>query len=651
MTGDESRADFPVLREGLPELRRDRPVHRAARPRHAGWLTIANQTLARGVAVGHDGSVWLATAGGVLRWWPGLMEFTRYGSEHGLPGNATRAIAVDAADRTWALSDRGRLSYRDGDAWRAYEPLVERAIGCIATDPTGRLWAVAADAAWEIDDPAGPPGALPTGPAGAWQIVAPRALAAGGPGDLWVASAAGVSLHDGAGWRAPQPPRDVLALARQGESLWLGAATGLRCIDLATGKGARHESWPQGPVAALAAGTDGVWAACEGQIGYATAAGWQPLPNLQLRAAVTGLASAGAGSVWIASHDGLWRGGPAGVRLCSTEAPPELIESLRPDRPNETFSNLVQALAFTQIDGRPALWIGAPRGLVYVDLLNNLWRGQPLAALRDVRALAAGSAAAPGAEMWAASWSGGPRRLLSRGALAPQVASPGIVLGLNTGPAGLWAAVGLDLKAAAEPGQPSDGVYRWAGGEWALALPAGRLKLRELGLKEAEATLVQAVAEDAGGRLWLGTPSGLFSWQPGDPAPAGPDASLGGRDVRCLLALSNGELCVGTTTGVFAGAAGGLAVLSRPEGAAAWPGGAVTGLAWDPADQVVWCGTDAGLIRGARGPAGWQIEAIYTAEEHGLAANHVTALALGVDGTGSQCLWIGTPAGLGCLRL
>jgi ligand-binding sensor domain-containing protein len=215
----------------------------------------------------------------------------------------------------------------------------------------------------------------------------------------------------------------------------------------------------------------------------------------------------------------------------------------------------------------------------------------------------------------------------------------GIVLGLAAGVGGPWAAIGLDFAPAA--GVAADGLYRWDGAQWVLALPGQALR----DILPAEGVIVQAVAEDAAGRLWLGTPSGLFHWQPGEPAPSGPDASLGGRDVRAVLALDHGELCIGATAGLFVGQAGALAEVEH------WPGARVTCLAWEPAGQAIWCGTDAGLLRLARQAAGWSIESTYTIKDSGLAADAVTALAPGLDKDGQRCLWIGTPSGLSCFRL
>ena len=644
---NDDRADLPVLRpDDLPELRRGLPLARPAAPVHARWQTIASQAEARAVAVSRDdGTAWLATAGGVLRWRPGLAEFTRYGSEHGLPGNACRGIAVDGQDRTWALGDQGRLCYRDGDAWRMYAPLAATPIACLAAGADGRLWAASPTSVWAMDDPTSPPAVAAPGPDPLWQVVAPRALAAGGPGDVWLCNAAGVFGYDGAGWHGPLPPRDALCLARQGDSLWLGAASGLRRLDLATRQETSHASWPKGPVTALAADEDGLWAACNGQVGHATTAGWQPLADLRLGSPVTGLAPAGAGRVWITTHDGLWRAGPDGRRLIRTEAPPELIETLRADRPVDTFNNLVQALASVLVDGRPALWIGAPRGLVFVDLQDDLWRAYSHAEqLQDVRALASG----PGDELWAASWAGGLRRLQGSRPAAAQPAPVGIVLALAAGAGGPWAAVGLDFAPAA--GVAADGLYRWDGAHWVMALPGQALR----DLLPEKSLIVQAVAEAADRRLWLGTPSGLFGWRPGEPAPSGPDASLGNRDVRAVLALDHDELCIGVAAGLFVGKPGALAEVEH------WPDARVTCLAWEPAGQAIWCGTDAGLLRLARQPEGWQIEAIDTAgtaglaatpETAGLAATPVTALAVGLDQASRRCLWIGTPSGISRLCL
>src|SRR5947209_2197951 len=69
-----------------------------AEPPHPKWISYASQQHVRDIDVdNHQGRIWLATWGGVLCWIPEADICVRYTSEHGLAGNATRAIVVDLA--------------------------------------------------------------------------------------------------------------------------------------------------------------------------------------------------------------------------------------------------------------------------------------------------------------------------------------------------------------------------------------------------------------------------------------------------------------------------------------------------------------------------------------------------------------------------
>src|SRR5207253_3247123 len=97
---DDDRSDLPTLREEVRDLpvlipgsgARYEPVKVAAFP---DWSNRASQRHISSLALSPmTGDLWLATAGGVLRWHADLKTFTRYTSEHGLPGNATTGITV-----------------------------------------------------------------------------------------------------------------------------------------------------------------------------------------------------------------------------------------------------------------------------------------------------------------------------------------------------------------------------------------------------------------------------------------------------------------------------------------------------------------------------------------------------------------------------
>ena len=93
------KTDLPALRvddRDLPIPVSDlKPLHEQATAEYPGWSNLAGQRhIAALTADPNRGDLWLATAGGLLRWRSGLDRFTRYTSEHGLPGNSMSAMAV-----------------------------------------------------------------------------------------------------------------------------------------------------------------------------------------------------------------------------------------------------------------------------------------------------------------------------------------------------------------------------------------------------------------------------------------------------------------------------------------------------------------------------------------------------------------------------
>ena len=111
MSTDDEKRDLPVLQVNDQELPvlvpGTRPRHERARvDAHPGWFNLANQRHIQGLAVNQTRKeVWLATGGGVLHWVPELNCFTRYGSEHGLPGNRTTAVAIDGNGLIWVAHE------------------------------------------------------------------------------------------------------------------------------------------------------------------------------------------------------------------------------------------------------------------------------------------------------------------------------------------------------------------------------------------------------------------------------------------------------------------------------------------------------------------------------------------------------------------
>ena len=613
------------------------PEHdRAPAERHPRWLNLTSQRQVRSLACGPDSAVWLATGGGILRWWPEMKRYTRYASEHGLPGNATVAVAVDEAEQVWAVGDTGQLHFLDNNenCWLLYDYLRDSAISCLSIDNAGHLWAAGADGVWNIDHPSMAPHQLPSMTEASLAVAPPRALAVVN-GDVWVVNARGVYHYDGARWEAPRDIPGVLTLLRQENDLWLGTLRGLRRVDLEAGALVPNEPWPQGTVTALAASDDGVWAAIDATVGVARAADWHPIPG-QVHTSITGLASADSDGVWIGTHDGLLHGGPEGMQPQETGAPPDDIVAFGAEGRSDTFSNMVQAVTVQRENERLLVWIGTARGLFRLDPANDVWRAFTQPGLQDVRALALSTF---DEELWAASWDGGLQRLPG-GIASSNVPLP--ILYLTTGSASdRWAVACLD----AEPNWKQnttrpDGVYRSTGGDWSLVLSGS--VLRAAGLPAGGR--VQAVVPATNGNLWIGTSFGLWSYDPATQTPPeAADQTVRSAEIRTLLALPPplDVLCVGTTQGLFSGYPGNLLPVVDLEGRA------ITALAWDDRAARLWVGTETGLAQLQRTDDGWQIGQHFTGATSGLAADRVTALALTSRGTETQ-VWIGTPSGLSC---
>jgi len=123
MSSQDYRLDLPVPVSGedLPIPVADAgPQEEKARDKaHKKWSNLASQRHIRDLAVDPvQGDLWLATGGGVLHWQLEKNRFTRYASEHGLPGNSVVAVAVDGLGQVWAASEHFGLSYLKNDIWR-----------------------------------------------------------------------------------------------------------------------------------------------------------------------------------------------------------------------------------------------------------------------------------------------------------------------------------------------------------------------------------------------------------------------------------------------------------------------------------------------------------------------------------------------------
>lgn len=622
MSSQDYRLDLPVPVSGedLPIPVADAgPQEEKARDKaHLEWFNLASQRHIRDLALDPvQGDLWLATGGGVLHWQLEENRFTRYASEHGLPGNSVVAVVVDGLGQVWAAHEQFGLSYLKNDIWRPYRILGEIKVSCLTLDPTGRLWVGTASGIYAINSPDRKP-AIELPPAGH----PPRAIAITNENDIWLCNAQGVYHYQDYRWvrssDSVQP--DILTLARQGENLWLGTFRGLVRIDLTTGKLHPIDNRPQGEVTALAPSSQGVWAACGGRVGLATEARWTPLGEKRLNTPITSLAAASDDEVWIGTHDGLLRGGTEGIRLHLTDTPPDVIGLPSGDRSPATFSNLVQALSVQQLAERSILWIGTARGLFRLDLFTENWRRYGRLGTQDIRSIAT----TPDQEtVWVASWSSGLHGLKQQTELesTPKVSEP--ILAVTAGTSQCWA-VGLD------------GLYQYKDSAWVQVISAKELLGKGW---------LQAVTQAGTEQVWLGTSAGLLVYKPDTGQLTTVSGVLGSADVRSLLAIPKDEselLWVGTTQGLYVGK------FDNWESVIDIENRTITVLAWDGNASSLWVGTDSGLFRLVSQDNGWKIANEFNVHNSGLGANRVNAIAIGIGDAGETNLWVGTPCGLSC---
>ncbi|BAY89806.1 MULTISPECIES: ligand-binding sensor domain-containing protein [unclassified Tolypothrix] len=584
------------------------------------WGNLVSQRHVRHLAFDPtQENLWLATGGGVLHWKLELNRFVRYTSEHGLPGNSVLAVAVDGTSQVWAAHEQFGIYYLKNDTWRPYRILGEVKVSCLTLDSSGKLWAGTASGIYAINTPDRKP-ALELPPAG----FPPRAMAIANENDIWLCNAQGVYNYKNASWvrtsDSVQP--DVLTLARQGENLWLGTFRGLVRIDLLTNKLHKIDTTYPGEVTALAPHTQGVWAACGGQVGLATETGWTPLTEKRFNAPITSLLIRRDDKVWIGTHDGLLRGENKQILLHLTDNPPDVIGLASREKSPPTFSSLVQALSVQQFADRSILWIGTAQGLFRYDLFTESWRRYGQLAGQDIRAIITSQ---DQETVWVASWSSGLHSLKQQNELqtAPNISEP--ILTLTAGSDRYWA-IGLD------------GLYQYKDSAWVQVISNKEL------LKELVSGWLQVITQAVTNHVWLGTSAGLLLLKIDTKRLTPITGNLGSADVRSLLAINGNEseqVWVGTSQGLYVGNVDNWEPIPELENRV------ITALVWDKSNSSLWVGTDKGLFCLLSQGNRWKINE-FNIHNSGLGANRVIALAISTGEDKETKLWVGTAYGLSC---
>jgi ligand-binding sensor domain-containing protein len=575
-------------------------------PLYSGWTSHLSHRHINDLAAS-DNELWAVTWGGVVRWRceGEAVVYTRYASEHGLPGSRFDCIALDRQGRPWVGGRAVGLSYLDGTRWctlTAEHGLPSPDVLCLMVAPDGDLWVGTANGIGRVSLKAGTPHWQPHDLANA-DLPADevRALAIGPSDTLWLGTSWGLYRHEPAesSWRRYTMADDLvdnevshLLLDPDGR-LWIGTAQGLCAFD-----GEKFVSFPQisSAVWSMAAEseTDALWIVAAGEAWRYAGEEWSHIavsPSWREKAQGRAVATNERGGVWVGFDSGL-------VQL----VPEHRVLSMPVD--SEMLESGISAMA---IDDRRRVWAGTSSGLWVFE--ENAWRrlrignelGSPLSGTENI-------AVSPTGEVWVGSWVEGKTgglRCFEHGveASVARANSPKCVDAMVFSPDGhLWvAAKGL--------------IWTFDGNEWSQVVECSE-----------QGALVQALLVDATGRLWCGSTARLDCYEDGNWKQR-----ISGEEVNALAEDATGKLWIGTSRGLryVEGE-----VVQSFEGAL--PAEVILVLAVSK-DGDLWIGTSDGLARLRGGEL-----FTWRAEDSGLTDGHVRALAVDDDST----VWIGTANGI-----
>lgn len=472
----------------------------------------------------------LVSSGGDVRS-QDILDFQRLSVDDGLPDNTVRAIIQDRHGFIW-LGTQAGLVRCDGDRMRVFQPvegdstsLVNRKVGALLEDRQGNIWVGTLRSGLCRYDPGterfaryvvAPAGTPPDQKA--WM----RYMAEDPDGNLWIVTSENclfrfepangrvTPIIPGAHWPDSERPRMITSVeADARRRIWVATREGrVHVLDL---EGRRVDVLDR----ATSVLDNG------------------PLVSAEF------VHESPDGRIWIAGSGGLLAWDPD-LRH---------IEAYMP-RPLDALSGANDLLCLaTDINGR--LWAGSKGGLQRFDP-----RSGEFEMFRHDAANPHSPAPGPVASLccdnsgilWSGHWLGGISRCDVNGSLFEVYRRDPD--DLRTLREDACAAVYRDAAGTIWVGTGNAGTGQTIGGLYRMDRD-GPFFTR-IGLPDGELHIVEAIAQAPGGRLWLGTNSGLWSY---DPAQ-GRFARFGEGDarfddmrrasVRCLLVEPDGQLWVGT---------------------------------------------------------------------------------------------------------
>jgi ligand-binding sensor domain-containing protein len=338
----------------LPDLG---PVQKVSASSFPDWENWAHQCYVRDIAqCRQKGDLWLATGGGILRWYPEFKQFSRYTSENGLPGNSISSIIIDKKGNIYCAPTNGGLyTFVDGKWSPIHESLPIR---CMAITTEGYLIAGAPDGIYQLNETTHTIEQIHNFPS----LEAPRSITVTDKGHIWVCNSLGLFLFDGTTIKQAGKQPTLLKLACHDSILWVGKMNGLVAIDLKTNKPKQESQWPVGTISALLPDSEGVFLVCDRIFGRVSGSRWQPLLE-NIEGYCSKLIADSKEGLWLSTHCGLQHWSNGKTRQIGTQKAPDLICGPDVMKNDIHFGNIFQCLTIENVFDEAILWAATQDGL------------------------------------------------------------------------------------------------------------------------------------------------------------------------------------------------------------------------------------------------------------------------------------------------
>ncbi|WP_446744887.1 sensor histidine kinase [Silvibacterium acidisoli] len=515
------------------------------------------QNTVHAVAQTHDGYMWFATEGGLVRFDSIQFRVITSSTTPALKSDVVYSLTEDKTGSLWVGTSRGVVRYRD----RHFEAVsgIEHAAWSIFADSRNRVWALSSDGLKRLD------GNRFVDVQGAQGLSEDSTLLEGRDGSIWIGTPSGLAVsREGKSFQPVSTQAGIQGLAQEPNGgVWAGTRNGLESCSVTGCNAFVLPDRPSAPpdVTALAQSPDGaLW--------IGTSSGLLRFDGRHTQQFSTGdgLPSDAVQILRVDREGTLWIGTNAGLARFAEGR----IESFTP---KEGLSSN-QLLAISE-DREGNLWLGTESG--GVDILRD--RAFSTYTVQDgisddyIRVIYQDSKGT----VWLGTNGGGLNRFDGRRFTAMTTAdglSSNIILSITSGPGGdLWV------------GTP-DGLNQ---------LHQGKVKVYTSADGLAD-DFVRSLSFDHSGALWIGTRRGLSRLEEGQFTSYSSLDGLGSDLVGALLEAHDGSLWAGTLGGLTHIEHGKFHNYAMTDGLS---NNVITALHEDP-DGTLWIGTNGGSLNRLR---------------------------------------------------